>query len=86
MGYPGFGQPAIRQPVHVCPRRSVLLAAPEQGATPEFDDMVAECRESTKVGGYGVVGEEASHHTAQPLSLLGNILVPPAPEVFRDFQ
>ena len=86
MGYPGFGQPAIRQPVHVGPRRSILLAAPEQGAPPEFDDMVAECREGTGVGGDGVVGEEASHHAAQPLTLFSDALVPSAPEVLRDFQ
>src|SRR5260221_14301310 len=86
MGYPRFGQPAIRQPVHVCPRRPILLAAPAQGAPPEFDDIVAECREGARVGGHGVVGEEAPHHRAQPLSLLSYRLVPASPEVPPDLQ
>src|ERR1700722_14016408 len=86
MGYPGFGQPAIRQPVHVGPRRSILLAAPAQGAAPEFNDVVAERREGTVVGGYGVVGEEAPHHATQPSALLGHVLVPASPKVLADFQ
>src|SRR5580700_4966747 len=86
MGYPGFGQPAVRQSVHVCPRRSILLAAPAQGAAPEFDDMVTECREGTTVGGHGVVGEEAPHHRPQPSSLFRDVLVPASPKVLTDFQ
>ena len=86
MGYPGFGQPAVRQSVHVGPRRSILLAAPEQGAPPEFDHMVAKGREGARVGGHGVVGEEAPHRAAWPSSLFSNVLVPASPKVLRDFQ
>ena len=86
MGYPGFGQPAVRQPIHVCPRRSILLAAPAQGTAPKFHDMVAECRKGTTVRRHGVVGEEAPHHAAQPLALFSDALVPASPEVIGDFQ
>jgi len=86
MGNPGFGQPAAGQPIRACPRRSIFLTAPEQGASPEFDDMVAECREGAIVGGHGVVGEEAPHDAAQPTALLGHVLVPASPEVLSDFQ
>jgi hypothetical protein len=87
MGYLGFGQqPAIRQPVHVGPHRSILLAAPAQGAPPEFDDIVAECQKGAIVGGQGVIGEEAPHRTAQLSSLFSNVLVPESPEVLRYFQ
>ena len=48
--------------------------------------MVAECREGAKVGGHGMVGEEAPHHRPQPLSLFGHVLVPASSEVFGDFQ
>src|SRR5258708_951576 len=86
MGYPGSGQPTSRQPVHVCPRRSILLATPAQGAAPEFNDMVAERRERSDVGGNGMVGKEAPHHRPQPSSLLSHVLVPASPKVLTDFQ
>jgi hypothetical protein len=59
---------------------------PAQGAPPEFDDMVTECREGAMVGRHGVAGEEAPHHAPQPSSLFSDVLVPSASEVFADFQ
>ena len=86
MGYAGLGQPACGQLADVLPCRAISLAAPAQGASPEIDDVVAERRKGTRIGGHGVVGEEAPHHTAQPSSLFGHVLVPASPKVLTDFQ
>jgi len=86
MGFPGFGQPAIRRPVHICPRGSILLATPAQGAPAEPDNVVADGREGAEVCGRGVAGEESPHHAAQPSSLFSHVPVPASPEVLADFQ
>ena len=63
-----------------------LWLPPAQDAPPEFDDRVAERREGTRVGGHGVVCEEAPYHAAQPSTLLGHVLVAASPEVLSYFQ
>jgi len=84
VGYPRLGQPAIGQPFHAPPRRTVPLATPAQGASPEFDDVVAECRQGAGVTGHGMVGEVAPHDRSQPLPLFGGVLVPAPPEFLLD--
>jgi hypothetical protein len=48
--------------------------------------ILAERREGTRVGGHGLVGKEAPHHRPQPLSLLGDVLVPAPLEVLSNLQ
>jgi hypothetical protein len=59
------------------PGHAILLAAPLKRASPEFDDPVAERRKGPTVGLHRIICEIAGEDLLQPISLLGNRLMPP---------
>ena len=80
----GRRQPFARQSGHPFPGRVVLLAAPPKRASPEVDDMVAECADAAGVGGRGVVVEPALDHRAEPFALSSQRLMHAFSQAFFD--
>ena len=66
----GGWQPLRGETVHPLPVQSSALAAAPQRLEPVPTYLGAKGRHRTSVPGHGIVGEVASHHTAQPLTLL----------------
>ena len=70
---------------HPRPGGAVLLAAPPERSQPELDDPVPELTQRHKVGGHGVIGEEASDNLRQPVPLFRDRPVHPPPQLLLDF-
>jgi hypothetical protein len=77
-------QPLLRELVDPVPPGAVLLAASRQRAHPEHHDVVPERCQGIGVGRHCVIGKEACHHLPQPLSLAGDRIVHPTPELLLD--
>jgi hypothetical protein len=82
----GRRYPPVDGPVHAVPRQVVPLAKPAQRPEPDLDNMVSERRQAAPVRRHGAVGEVVRHDAFQPLSLIGDALVPAASQFFFDLR
>jgi putative transposase len=82
----GRWQPLRGETVHLVPVQSSALAAAPQRLEPVPTYLGAKGRHRSSVPGHGVVGEVASHHTAQPLALLRDGLMPTPLELVIDLS
>ncbi len=80
-----FREEIVGQLLHPRPGGVILLTPSPERSKPESDNLVPELAERRKVGGHGVVGEEASDNLRQPVPLLGDRLVHPPPQLLLDF-
>ena len=86
MPHAGGGQPLRGETVHPVPVQSSALAAAPQRLEPHPTYLGAKGRHRSSVTGHGVIGEVASHHTAQPLALLRDGLMPTPLELVTDLS
>ena len=80
-----FREKVVGQLPHPGPGRIICLAPPPERSQPDADNLMPELTESRKVGGHGVIVEEASDNLRQPTALFRDRPMHLPPQLLLDF-